>query len=112
MGPSTGPVSRGRTLVPDDQGKKKALASASHGMSARSASHTILVDGRSQCEARRSHTFLGNANTKLCDECLFCDASTLHDVPVRTLTIKLFYGTMVSGAGDMCEPFRLPTSTV
>ena len=86
MGPPTEPISRGRTVARDNKGKKKASAS----LSARSVSEAKSVD-----EAKpptRSFTTDGLG-----------DASSLHDVALRALTIELFYDALVSGAGDMCE---------
>ncbi|KAL1689537.1 hypothetical protein GGG16DRAFT_115016 [Schizophyllum commune] len=94
MGPPAEPISRGRTLARDDKGKKKASAS----LSARSASEAKSVD-----EAKpptRSFTTDGLG-----------DACSLHEVPLRALTIELFYDALVSGAGDMPSDTILPIAT-
>ncbi|KAI5833884.1 hypothetical protein K523DRAFT_294956 [Schizophyllum commune Tattone D] len=94
MGPPIEPISRGRTLARDDKGKKKASAS----LSARSMSEAKSVD-----EAKpptRSFTTDGLG-----------DASSLHEVPLRALTIELFYDALVSGAGDMPSDTILPIAT-
>ncbi|KAI4520341.1 hypothetical protein K525DRAFT_248646 [Schizophyllum commune Loenen D] len=108
MGPSTEPVSRGRTLARDNQGKKKALAftflsgrSASHGMSARSAPNIMPVDGASSAKhVDRTHSSGTPTRSFAMND--LGDASTLRDAPLRALTIELvFYDALFSGAGDM-----------
>ncbi|KAL1753021.1 hypothetical protein FB107DRAFT_277174 [Schizophyllum commune] len=94
MGPPAEPISRGRTLARDEKGKKKASAS----LSARSAFEAKSVD-----EAKpptRSFTTDGLG-----------DASSLHQVPLRALTIELFYDALVSGAGDMPSDTIIPIAT-
>ncbi|KAL1701769.1 hypothetical protein EV121DRAFT_293930 [Schizophyllum commune] len=99
MGPPTEPISRGRTLARDDKGQKKASASTS--LSGRSASEAVPVN-------RTSSSTLSTRNFATDG---LGDASSLHDVPLRALTIELFYDALVSGAGDMPSDTILPIAT-
>ncbi|KAL1730196.1 hypothetical protein EV714DRAFT_272970 [Schizophyllum commune] len=99
MGPPTEPISRGRTLSRDDKGKKKASASTS--LTGRGASEAVPVN-RTPSSTPSTRNFATDG---------LGDASSLHDVPLRALTIELFYDALVSGAGDMPSDTILPIAT-
>ncbi|KAL1678346.1 hypothetical protein EV122DRAFT_212158 [Schizophyllum commune] len=99
MGPPIEPISRGRILTRDDKGQEKATASAS--LSGRSASEAVPVN-RTSSSTPSTRNFATDG---------LGDASSLHDVPLRALTIELLYDALVSGAGDMPPDSILPIAT-
>ncbi|KAI5887534.1 uncharacterized protein SCHCODRAFT_01239158 [Schizophyllum commune H4-8] len=104
MGPPLEPVSRGRTLARDD--KKKASASAS--LSTRNASQGTPRASEAMSVDRAPSSTPPTRSFATDD---LGDASSLHDVPLRALTIELLYDALASGAGDMPSDTILPLAT-
>ncbi|KAL1739290.1 hypothetical protein HDZ31DRAFT_49621, partial [Schizophyllum fasciatum] len=101
MGPPANPVSRGRKPA-RDAGKSKSSASASiSARSGRSVSNSTSADEPPEPHIKPERSFESDRPG---------EAASLHEVPLRALTIELFYDALVAGTDDLPSESILPTA--